>query len=159
MEFKRAAIKVFNKIKLRKINVLHQSFLWKRGHLHLEKFEYSECVEKVIIYLDGYKNAPLVLFFREEDNYLIKTLSENEKWCVGYPDQGIIWKYITGKTVPQGENNAAVQINLNNPSTIESIIKLYFNDKWKPTESANASLIVENALTILDEIERRKKKN
>lgn len=151
MEFKKGAQKGFNKIKLRKIKVLDQTFLWKTGHLHLEKFEHSQCVEKVIIYLENYKNSPLALYFRQEDNRLIKLLSENEKWLVGYPDKGVIWKSTTGKPVPQGENKYTVQINLNNPSVIERIIKYYYKNKWNPGESSNSSFVEEHALTILDE--------
>jgi len=143
---------MFNKIKLRKITVLNKSFLWKRGHLHLEEFDYSECIEKVIIYLENYKNSPLILFFREEDNTLLKSLGESQKWFIGYPDQGVIWKSKTGKIVPQGENNDSIQINLNHPSIIEKIIKHYYANEWNP-EKHSKPHVLENALTIIDEID------
>ncbi len=157
MEINKKALKGFNKIKLRKINTLNESFLWKRGHLHLDKFEYSKCIEKVVVYLENYKNSPLVLFFREEDNRLIKSLKENEKWIVGYPNQGVIWKSINEKIVSYGENKEATQINLNSPPIIESLIKYYFNNKWKPDKSSNSSHIVENALTVLNKFEQKMK--
>lgn len=136
MKIDRKLQKVFNKIKLREINVQDNSFLWKRGHLHLQDFEDSECVEKIIIYLKDYKNTPLVLFFKEDDNKLIKTLKENEKWFVGYPDQGIIWKSKTGKKISQEADNNYTEINLNTPSIIEKIINLYFEKDWKPDKTS-----------------------
>ncbi len=79
------------KTKLRKIKVANETYLWNRKHYHLSEFEYSKCAEKVIIYLEGYKKSPLQLSFREEDNIPLKKNVEKEKWCVGYPESGIIW--------------------------------------------------------------------
>lgn len=95
------------KNKLRKINVDNESYLWKLTHYHLDKFEHSKCAEKITIYLDGYKKSPLMLSFREEDNLVIKTDLEKEKWCVGYPDTGIVWLY---KYKPPLPNNQAYPI-------------------------------------------------
>lgn len=156
MEINKRTLNRFNKIKLRKIKVLNKSFLWKRGHIHLEKYEYAKCIEKIIIYLENYQNSPLILFFREEDNLLINSINEDEKWMVGYPDQGIIWKSKTGKTTTQGENKNFEQINLNNPSIIEIIIKLYYDNTWKPDNSSNSSHTEENALIRMNDIINKK---
>lgn len=82
-------MKWINKTSLRKIKVNNESYLWKRGHYHLEEYKHSECVEKVIVFLEGFKNSPLQLLFKEDDNILFKSDLEKEKWCVGYPDQGV----------------------------------------------------------------------
>ncbi len=128
-------IKKFNKIKLRKVNVLNCNFLWKCGHLHLKEFKSSKCVEKVIIYLEGYENSPLILYFKEDDNELINS-EKNEKWNIGYPDQGIIWQ----------EKNEESLINLHNSLTIIKIIEFYFKVKWNPNGSSTTSFINEIAL-------------
>lgn len=61
------------KNKLRTIKIANERYLWKVNHHHLTEFTHSKCVEKIVIYLEGYKKAPLRLSFREEDNLLIKT--------------------------------------------------------------------------------------
>jgi len=73
-------MKWINKISLRKIKVQDETYLWKRGHYHPIEFEHFNCVEKVIIYLEGYKNSPLHLLFRTEDNLLLNKDLEKEKW-------------------------------------------------------------------------------
>ncbi len=136
MIIEKKEIKKFNKIKLRKIEVLNSCFLWKCGHIHLKEFKNSKCVEKVIIYLEGYKNSPLILFFKEDDNELINC-GKDEKWNVGYPNEGIIWK----------EKNKDLQINLHNSLTIKKIIEFYFKIKWNPNDSSKTALVNETALT------------
>lgn len=91
------------KNKLRKIRINIETYLWKREHHHLTDFEHSKCVEKVTIYLEGFKKSPLQLLFREEDNLMIKTDTEKEKWCVGYPDEGVIWLYKYKPPLPNNE--------------------------------------------------------
>lgn len=143
-------MKRINKTSLRKIKVDNESYLWKRGHYHLEKFEHSKCVEKVIIFLEGYKNSPIHLLFKEEDNLLFKSDLEKEKWCVGYPDQGVIWLYKPEKDLkPQTVN---VDINLNRPAVIARIIEYYVKTSWNPRKT-NKPLIIEDALRLIEELE------
>ncbi len=125
-------IKKFNKIKLRKLDVFNYCFLWKCGHIHLKEFKNFQCIEKVVIYLDGYKNSPLILFFKEDDNELIN-LGKDKKWNVGYPNKGIIW-------------NRELQINLHNSLTIIKIIEFYFKIKWNPDGSSKTAFVNETAL-------------
>ncbi len=56
------------KNRLRKITIDDETYLWKRRHIHLTRCDHSKCVEKVVIYFEGYKNSPLQLLFREEDS-------------------------------------------------------------------------------------------
>lgn len=130
-----------SKNKLRKITVDDHSYLWKREHFHLTEFEHSECVEKVTIYREGFKNSPLQLLFREEDNLTLKANPEEEKWCVGYPDDGVIWLF-KSKT-------AAVHINLNRPAVIAGLIQYFVQTDWHPEENKKA-LVMEDALKFLD---------
>ncbi|MDQ0781325.1 hypothetical protein QF044_001179 [Chryseobacterium sp. W4I1] len=65
---------------LRKIKRDNETYLWKRLHLHLTNYEYSKCVENVVIYLEGHKKSPLQLSFRKEGNLTLKTDIEKEKW-------------------------------------------------------------------------------
>ena len=147
MKISKEYTKQFNKLKMRKINVFGQTFLWKRMHIHLEEFEYSQCVEKVKIYLEGYKNSPLILFFRGEDNHLLETLKGEERWEIGYPESGIIWKYI-----PDREPTIQESINLNSSPVIVKLIKYYYHNQWFP-ESENKPYIDENSLTLTEKIE------
>jgi len=140
-------MKWLNKIKLRKINVLGKTFLWKRGHYHLEEFEHSQCVEKVIIYLQDHKNSPLHLFFREEDNSLITSNLDIGKWCVGYPDQGVIW-WFSNESTEEGNKEDNIELNLNRPKVIETLIKHFMFNGWKP-ETDKKPYIVNNALTMM----------
>lgn len=145
-------MKYINKLQLRKIKINGQVFLWKRGHYHLEEFKHSKCAEKVIIYLKDYKNAPIHLLFREEDNLTNKATIEKEKWCVGYPDAGVIWLYKYNSVSPitiNEEQLKTININLNRPAVIETFIKFFFDKIWKPKEQ-NKPLIIENALKYLD---------
>ena len=129
------------KLKLRSIQVQSNTYLWKRSHYHATAFEHTECVEKVTIYLEGYKNSPLQLIFKEEDNLA------KEKWCVGYPDSGVIWRYKDQEQSPS-EN---IHINLNRPAVIVMLITHFIKDKWQP-KTANKPLVIENALYLLDTI-------
>lgn len=143
-------MKWINKTSLRKIKVFGEVFLWKRGHYHLTEFEHAECVEKVIIYLEGYKNSPIHLLFREEDNLTMKADLEKEKWCVGYPDTGVIWLFKPGTGgKPQTES---LHINLNRPAVIAKLIEYFAKNEWRPKE-ATQPLIIEDALKLLEMIE------
>ncbi|WP_299680677.1 hypothetical protein [uncultured Dokdonia sp.] len=138
------------KNKLRKIKINNNTYLWRRGHYHLPKFEYSECVEKVTIYLEEYKNSPLQLSFREEDNLILKTNIDKEKWCVGYPDSGVIWLFKPrADKKPQTEH---IAINLNRPAVIAELIKYFNLNGWKPKENSKP-FVEENALKFLEIID------
>jgi len=98
-----------------------EAYLWKRRHCHLTQFKHSKCVEKVTIYLEGFKNSPLQLSFREEDNLALKTDIKKEKWCVGYPDEGVVWlSKPRANKKPQTDH---IDINLNRPAIIAELIK------------------------------------
>ena len=136
-----------NKLNLRKIRVLEEQFLWKRGHLHVNKYQCSECVELVIIYLQDYKNTPLKLYFRQDDNIILKNTSEKNYWYVGYPDDGVIWNF--NQVNPQEKG---ISINLNRPGVIAKLIEYFFNITWFPKE-AEKGFIVNDALKLLEIIE------
>ena len=138
------------KNKLRKIKINDETYLWKRAHHHLAEFEHSQCVEKVTIYLEGFKNSPIQLSFKEEDNLTIKTDLKKEKWCVGYPDTGVVWLYkLRGDTKPQTEH---IDINLNRPAVIAEIIRYFNQNGWKPKETTKP-FVIDDALKFLEIIE------
>lgn len=141
-------MKWINKISLRKIKVKDETYLWKRGHYHPVESEHFNCVEKVIVYLEGYKNAPLHLLFRTEDNALLPLTSKEEKWCIGYPDDGVIWLF---KPEPNNKQQTT-NINLNRPAVIAKLIEHFITEEWKPKER-NKPLIKENALLLVNELE------
>lgn len=146
-----------SKNKLRKIQVADKTFLWKRSHEHLADFKYSKCVERLVIYLKGYKKSPLQLFFREEDNLDIKSDVNKEKWCIGYPDEGVIWLYRNKASSPNNalntqEQNNTIHINLNRPAVIAKFIRHFVHEDWKPEETSKP-LVIRNALKLLEMIE------
>lgn len=125
--------------KLRKITISNETFLWKRGHYHLKEYKISECAEKVVIYLEGYKNSPIQIHFIEDDNILLFPNRNNKKWCVGYPNSGIIWLFHSNKELkPQSKYNS---INLNRPAVIAKIIDYFYNSIWKPQEQKSPTII------------------
>jgi len=140
-------MKHLNKIPLRNISVLGVKYLWKRGHYHLTDFELAECVEKVVIYCSGYKNSPLELHFRQEDNPKLTWTNAYLYWCVGYPDQGVIWR---ANSLAPWEEDAS--INLNRPAVVEAIIRHYVGKSWFP-EQARKPLVITDALRLLEEIQ------
>ncbi|MEN7550071.1 hypothetical protein AAG747_19265 [Rapidithrix thailandica] len=150
-------MKWINKIKMRKIIHRKETYLWKRAHYHLDNYEFSECVEQIVIYLENFKNSPIKLHFREEDNVLINSRDEKGKWMVGYPDSGVIWFSNTGKTVIQGENSDCKQINLNRPAVIIKLIDYYLFNGWNPKFSKQ-SFVVNDALRALEFIDFPKEK-
>jgi len=139
-----------SKVKLRKLIIAHQIFLWKVTHSHLTEYKLSPCVENLVIYLNGHKNSPVRLQFREEDNLLLKEDHEQEKWCVGYPDTGVIWLFKQRKDrKPQTDN---MSINLNRPAVIAKFIAYLLENEWKPKES-KSPLVITDALKFLEVIE------
>ncbi|MBL4706012.1 MAG: hypothetical protein JKY54_15915 [Flavobacteriales bacterium] len=125
-----------SKTGLRKINIAGDTYLWRVGHYHLEEFEYSECVDRVTIYLEGYKNAPLILHFRLEDNVLLSQNSRKNDWFID-------WGCLTNKERT---------INLNRPGVIAKLIAYYIAHSWTPKEEKR-SLEIKDALKLLDLIE------
>ena len=128
---------------------MDETYLWKRGHYHPNEFEHSKCVEKVIIYLEGYKNSPLHLLFKAEDNLLLNIDIEKEHWCIGYPDDGVIWLF---KPRPDKKPQTInVEVNLNRPGVIAKLIKHFVEKEWMPRKS-NKALVKENALLLIEEL-------
>ncbi|MGD1839624.1 MAG: hypothetical protein ACFB0B_01835 [Thermonemataceae bacterium] len=134
-----------SKVALRSIKVDGKYYLWKREHQHLDEFIYAKCVEKVTIFLKGYKKSPLYLLFREEDNPLLETDNKQVKWCVGYPDAGVIWS-----SVPDSVETITY-INLNRPAVIAALIRFFMKEKWQPA-STSRPLKIEQALVWLSKI-------
>ncbi len=136
---------------MRKITIDDAVYLWKREHLHLIAGEPCKCIEKVVIYLEGYKKSPLQLFFREEDNLKFKTDIEKEKWKVGYPDDGVIWLYRQPLLVDLYSNNQeqTIEINLNRPAVIAALIRYFLQTDWNPKQSTSPYIIKE-ALKFLE---------
>lgn len=134
------------KDKLRKIKINNETYLWKREHLHLTEFKLSMCVEKVTIYLEGHKKSPLQLSFREEDNLLVNPDLEIEKWCIGYPHDGVIW--LLKKKRP-GQH---IDINLNRPAVIAELIRYFNLNGWEPKQALRP-FVEENALKFLEIIQ------
>ncbi len=142
------------KNKLRKIKIANDTYLWKVNHSHLENFTYSKYVEKVVVYLEGHKKSPLRLLFREEDNLALKKDLKKEKWCVGYPDTGVIWLYTYKPPLPNNESypieqQKTIYINLNRPAVIAKFITYFTKTQWKPKKNEKP-LIIENALKFLE---------
>lgn len=143
--------------KLRTIKIDGNTYLWKREHLHLSEFEHAKCVERVVIYLDGYKKSPLQLLFREDDNLHITSDDSQGKWFVGYPNEGVIWSYKNKPSLPDNEQYSinqrqTIAINLNCPAVIAGLITYFLQTDWKPRESTRPHNI-EDALRLLEVIE------
>lgn len=139
---------------LRKITIDNEVYLWKREHIHLTEYKHSQCVEKVVIYLEGFKKSPLQLFFREEDNLSLNKELEKEKWCVGYPDAGVIWLYKFKPRLPNNESQLSnqeqiIEINLNRPAVIAELINYFLQFNWKPKDGTRPC-VVEDALKFLE---------
>ncbi len=143
-------MKPTRKTSLRKIQIQGKTYLWKTEHCHEQKAEHVNCIEKVTIYLDGYKKSPLYLLFRDEDNQLLQHNNKDEKWCIGYPDSGVIWR--STNSVKLDSKKAHTEINLNRPAVIATLIKYFITTEWHPTISKKP-LIKENALLLIGHIE------
>lgn len=139
-------MKHLNKTPLRKLIRHDQTFLWKRSHVHLKEYIHSECTEQVVIFLEGFKNSSLRIHFREEDNLSIQHDITKRKWCVGYPDSGVIWL----STTPQKENTPV--INLNRSAVIRQLIDFFYGMEWRP-ETTNKTFEIQHGLELLEHIE------
>jgi hypothetical protein len=122
------------KNKLRKIVVENETYLWRRQHFHVNKCEKENvCIEKVIIYLNGYKNSALFIYFEDD---------EKTTWKVD-ESQGLLTKH----TVV--DNDVTIEsINLNKPSIVEKLIRYYIDKNWKPKE--NNKLEIANAIILIE---------
>lgn len=121
------------KNKLRKIVVLENTYLWKVEHYHLRAFQYSECVDRVVIYLNDCKHSPLILHFRLEDNVLLANSND--------------WFMDSGSIIKEGKS-----INLNRPKVIAKLIEYHIDHYWKP-KTETKPLEITDALRLLDLLE------
>ena len=136
-----------NKTGLRRIKVEGEVYLWKRKHFHLAQYNSSPCVEKLTVFLDGYKNSPLELFFRQEDNALLQHTSSEKYWCVGYPNDGVIWLFQGSGSQDQNKD-----INLNRPGVVAKLILHHLGKGWNPQKSKKP-YAVKDALKLLEQID------
>ncbi|MGB4775689.1 MAG: hypothetical protein WBP45_10980 [Daejeonella sp.] len=113
------------KIKLRKIVTEAGIYLWHRKHNHMMDNGVKLCQEQLTIYLEGYKKSPLRVYFTESDNKIRE--SGTGKWCVGYPEAGVIWLY-------EQNNTEMIYINLNRPAFIVKLIEFFIKEGWKPKQ-------------------------
>ncbi|WP_341695162.1 hypothetical protein [Flavobacterium arundinis] len=126
-------------------------------HLHPTGRGHTGCIEKVVIFLEGHKKSPLQLSFRENDNGNLNQNIGTDRWCIGYPDEGVIWlfKYkpplINNEPYPIDERQT-VGINLNRPAVIAALIRYFLQNDWKPKESVTP-YIVDDALKLPDIID------
>ena len=142
------------KTALRKITIDGNLFLWNRKHVHGKDNEGKGCTEKVTIYLEGFKQAPLYLFFNESDNTLVMDDPEKERWCIGYPESGVIWLSTYKPPLPPGqvyspEEQQTAELNLNRPAAIETLIRYYQSNGWDPRKSVKP-FVDDKALKILE---------
>ncbi len=143
--------KAINKLPFRKITIGQKTYYWKRGHYHLAEFTHSRCVEKVVIYEEGFKNIPLKIYFKEEDNILFKSDVTKEQWCVGYPDDGVIWLFKPREDLkPQTADS--LETNLNRPAVIRALIEYFHTQGWQPATSKQP-YIVEDGLRYMEIID------
>ncbi len=139
------------KTTLRKIVVNDDVYLWKREHCHLKNCQISQCVEKVTIYLEGFKKSPLYLLFREQDNVNLNSNINSYKWIIGVPDNGIIWLCTDNINNYQNSKTEHTTINLNRPVVIANIITYFINNGWQP-KTCNKPLEIINGLEYLEKI-------
>ncbi len=104
-------------------------------------------MEEVTISLEGFKKSPLRLSFREEDNLLFKKHLEQEKWCVGYPEAGVIWRYQSN--TDEKQPTGILYINLNRPAVIAALLLYFSQNGWLPKE-AKRPFVIDDALRFLD---------
>lgn len=136
-------MKNFNKIPIRKLKHNGRTFLWKRGHLHPREFISSPCTEKLVIYLEGLKNSPLEIIFKEDDN--LKIEQQNTKWVVGHTESGVIWKFDEKAEVKE---TLIFKLDLNSPKSIVKIIDFYLENGWEPSISTKRFIDDEGLLKI-----------
>lgn len=127
---------------LRKITINNRIYFWKREHIHLPRYDTSPCVEKITVYLDTNKKSPLRLFFKEDDNKLIRENFEFKKWHLHNGGDGVAWK----ETSPTTD---VISINFNRPAVIKDIIIYFLNNGWNP-ENSTRPLEINDALKYLN---------
>ncbi len=137
-----------SKQKFRRINVERKSYLWIRRHVHLDNYKYSQCVEILTIYQEGYKKSPLRLHFREEEQIANINNPKDSHWAVGYPEDGVIWQ--TG--------NKTGEVNLNRPGVVAEIIKFAILKNWD-AKNDNTSTDIFNGFEWIEQIKFPKTKS
>lgn len=135
--------KNFNKIPLRKLKHKGQTFLWKRAHEHLKDFEISACSEKLVLFLEGFKNSPIYIIFKEDDNQKLNL--DKKKWVVGHTESGVIWLFDETKT-----EKLVKTFDLNSPKTIVKLIDYYLENGWNPS-STKTKMFDKEALLKLEQ--------
>jgi hypothetical protein len=139
---------------MRKIRVNGEVFVWKREHLHGKNPAETGCTEKVTVYLEGFKRSPLYVYFHEKDNRFPKEATGNDRWIVGYPEDGVIWLSTDRPQLPPGQVYSATEqqtkeVNLNRPAVIEILIR-YFREKgWNP-DTDTKPFVEDQALNLLE---------
>lgn len=104
----------------------NQSFLWYRGHLHIENI----CVERLRVFVASDKNGFLEINFRAGNGV-----------SVGYPEAGVIFWY-----------DQEITYNLNRPAVIAALIRYALQNGWRPHDSkssSNSPLVWENGIELL----------
>lgn len=136
--------------KLRKITVDNNRYLWKREHKCYNQTSQAHCAEKVVVYLEGYKNTPLQVCFSLQESNVLGPEALPVKWHIGHPHTGVIWRK---SVVPPsaGGMNQLVEINLNRPAVIAVLIRYFISEKWKPTEK-QGDLSYKNGLWLLQHL-------
>ena len=125
-----------SKQKLRRITINNLVYLWKRGHYHLKEFQYSTCADRLVVYLEDYKQSPLILHFRLEDNQLSSNHLKDGDW---FMESGCL---IRKDRV----------ISLNRPAVFSKLISYYLRREWQPATDKKA-LEIFDALLLLDHLE------
>ena len=121
---------------LRKINVDGSIYLWKTGHYHLKEFKHSECAERVTVYLKDYKNSPIHIHFRLEDNSYLQEDLAKSNWFI---DWGCL----------QNKNKV---VNLNRPGVIKILIRYFISKEWNP-ETSKTPYHYYSGLKLLSELD------
>ena len=133
-------------MKLRRIVIAGQRYLWRREHVHTDVFEVSPCVEKVIIYAEGNKKSPLRLLFKSDDNKHQQAVGATDTWCLSGAGAGVIWSFLASSPI-----NSKIFINFNRPAVIAELILYFLANGWKPDSSIHA-FEVPDALAYLNRV-------
>jgi len=129
---------------LRKIVVEGEIYLWYRMHYHLERYEQSPCAEVLTVFSPCSRNNPVRIRFREEENRYRADCTQRW-WHTGYPQSGVLW---LSEASP--EQRIIVEINLNRPGVVATLIRLLRATRWNPAET-RTPLEIEDGLRFLEE--------
>lgn len=104
--------------KMRRIVVDGRTFLWTTTHRHSKSP--GECAEVFTAFLEDHKRSPLRIVFDERDGL-----------CAGYPQAGLVW--LPGPQTAEGTPSpATAELDLNLPSTAETLIRHALDLGWVP---------------------------